>query len=73
MNDRLIFVISFTSIIIILATMSAWTLFANAQSDLFKNNSSSGSKITSTENGSSIITPWNTGNERNNSGVSSIG
>jgi hypothetical protein len=53
--------------------MSAWTLFANAQPDLFKNNSSSGSKITSTENGSSIITPWNTGNERNNSGASSIG
>jgi hypothetical protein len=57
-NYRLIFVISFTSI------------FINAQSDSFKNNFSFGSKITYTENSSLIITPWNTGNERNNSGAS---
>jgi hypothetical protein len=30
-------------------------------------------KTTSIGNISSIITPWNTGNERNNSGASSIG
>ncbi|CAN5622479.1 hypothetical protein BH23THE1_BH23THE1_25870 [soil metagenome] len=73
MNDRLIFVISFTSIFIILTIMSGGTLCANAQSDSFKNNSSSGSKTAYAENSSSIITPLNTGNERNNSGTSSIG
>ena len=73
MNDRLIFVISFASIFIILETISGWTLSVNAQSDSLKNYSSSGSKTTNTENSSSIITPWNTGNEKNNSGASSIG
>lgn len=73
MNDTLIFVISFTSVFIILATMPGWTLYVNAQSDSIKNNSFSGSKTTYTENSSSIITPWNTGNERNNSSASSIG
>ncbi|CAN5639103.1 hypothetical protein BH23THE1_BH23THE1_27090 [soil metagenome] len=72
MNNRLIFVVSFTSIFIILASISGSILCVNAQSDLYRNNSSAGSNTTSIANSSSIITPWNTGNERINSDVSTI-
>ena len=59
---------------VILAITSEWTLSVNAQDDPFRNNSSTGAKITSIANNSSIITPWNTGNDRNNgSGASSVG
>jgi hypothetical protein len=73
MNVKLILITSFTLIFIILATISEWTLYTDAQNDSIKNNAPSGPKTTSIGNISSIITPWNTGNERNNSGASSIG
>ena len=67
---------------IILATTPAWTLSVNAQADSSRNeskligtrdDSTSGAKTTSIGNNSSIITPWNTGNDRNNGSTSSIG
>jgi hypothetical protein len=67
MNNKLVTVISFASIFVILAaTISIWTLNANAQEETSKINSSLGTKITSIVNSSLIITPWNTGNDKNN-------
>jgi hypothetical protein len=57
----------------ILATISGWTLTINAQSDPSRNNLSLGNKTPSIGNGSLIITPWNTGNDRNNGSVSNTG
>lgn len=70
MNDIRVIVISFASILIILAAISELILYVNAQGNLLRNNSSLGSDTISIANRSSIITPWNTGNERNSSSVS---
>ena len=46
----------------------------NAQGDAFKNTSASEVNTTSAAaNSISIITPWNTGNERNNNATNSTG
>jgi uncharacterized membrane protein SpoIIM required for sporulation len=82
MNNKLVFVISFVIVFIILAITPAWTLSVNAQADSSRNESNltgtrdgstSGAKTTFIGNNSSIITPWNTGNDRNNGSASSIG
>lgn len=53
----------------ILIAMDVWTLNANAQTDSPKNDSNSGTKEMTTKNITSIITPWNTGNDRINNSV----
>jgi hypothetical protein len=54
---------------VLLVTPSGWTPEVNAQGDLFKLNSVYAiNTTTSLNNISSIITPWNTGNDKNNSG-----
>ncbi|HYF98498.1 MAG TPA: hypothetical protein VD815_00245 [Candidatus Saccharimonadales bacterium] len=73
MNNKLVFVISFLSAFIILETTLEVTSSINAQGDAFKNTSASGVNTTSATNSISIITPWNTGNERNNNATNSIG
>ena len=57
----------------ILATTNGWTLTVSAQGDSSTSNLSLGNKTPSLGNGSLIITPWNTGNDRNNGGVSNMG
>ena len=64
MDNLFAFVVSLASIFIILTTVSGWTLSINAQNDSSRNNSSSGPNTTSKSNGTSIITPWNTGIDR---------
>jgi hypothetical protein len=49
--------------------MDVWTLNANAQTDSTKTDSNSGTKEMTTKNIPSIITPWNTGNDRINNSV----
>lgn len=71
MNNKLVFVIPFAAMFIIMATSYGWILSVNAQDNSSINVSSSEAKTTTVGNSSSIITPWNTGNDGNNRGVSS--
>ena len=77
MNNKLVFVISFLSAFIILETTLEVASSINAQGDAFKNTSASEVNTTSAAANSisiiSIITPWNTGNERNNNATNSTG
>lgn len=74
MNNKLVFVISFLSAFIILETTLEVASSINAQGDAFKNTSASEVNTTSAAaNSISIITPWNTGNERNNNATNSTG
>ena len=57
----------------ILATSNGLTLTVSAQGDSSTSNLSLGNKTPSIGNGSLIITPWNTGNDRNNDSVSNMG
>lgn len=73
MNNKLVFVISFLSAFIILETTLEVASSINAQGDAFKNTSASEVNTTSAANSISVITPWNTGNERNNNATNSTG
>lgn len=67
MGNKLVGVISLALIFIILgAAIYNLPLNANAQGETPEINTSLGDKITSIVNSSLIITPWNTGNDRNN-------
>lgn len=60
----------FIFVFILLVTITAtWTLDTQAQSISIKNNSNTVIKTTPLENNISIITPWNTGNDRNSSSI----
>lgn len=72
MDNKLLSVISFASIFMILVTTYGWISTVIAQGDLSTSNSSLGTKTQSIGNSSLIITPWNTGNDRNNGNASSI-
>lgn len=81
MNNKL-FLRSFAAMFIVLATISGGASSVNAQGDSNTNNSksigmvgdsASGVNTTSLENSPSIITPWNTGNDKNNDSASSPG
>lgn len=65
MKNRLVFVTCFFVIFISMTTISEWTFSVNAQTNTGENDSNSGLKITTRENISAIITPWNTGNVMN--------
>ena len=67
MNNKLVTVLSFASISMILTTtLFESTLIVNAQHETSTINSSLETKIKSIVNSSLIITPWNTGNDKNN-------
>ena len=67
MNNKLVTVLSFASIFMILTTtLFGSTLIVNAQHETSTINSSLETKIKSIVNSSLIITPWNTGNDKNN-------
>ena len=65
MEYKLAFTIPLALIFIILATSNGSLLSVGAQGVVIKNDSESGIKIKIMEN-ISIITPWNTGNDKNN-------
>jgi hypothetical protein len=69
-NNILIFLSSLASVFIILGTTSGWVFNVNAQGEPSINSSSLGTNTTPIINSSLIITPWNTGNERNNGSAS---
>ncbi|MGD9534244.1 MAG: hypothetical protein AB7V56_10795 [Candidatus Nitrosocosmicus sp.] len=69
MKHSSISISSLIIVIMILIAMDVWTLNANAQTDSPKNDSNSGTKEMTTKNITSIITPWNTGNDRINNSV----
>ncbi len=73
MNNIFVFLLSFASVFIILGTTSGWVLNVNAQGEPSRNSSSLGTNTTLIINSSLIITPWNTGNERNNDSASNTG
>lgn len=66
MNYKLVILISFTSFFMILTIIPEWNMSINAQNNSFKNSSSSGVITEFEGSNSSIITPWNTGNDKNN-------
>jgi hypothetical protein len=69
MNNNLVAVFSFALILMILMIATEWALNLIARGEPLNNNSSFETKVSSLGN-ISIITPWSTGNERNNgSGV----
>lgn len=70
MNIILIVVFSFALIMMVITSTMALNL--DAISESFINSSSLGSKTSSLDN-VSIITPWNTGNERNTESGPHIG
>jgi hypothetical protein len=70
MNNNLVVVFSFALILMILMITTEWALNLIARGEPLNNNSSLGNKTSSLGN-ISIITPWSTGNERNNG--SSVG
>lgn len=65
MVPKLAFTIPLALIFIILATSDGSLLSVGAQGVVIKNDSASGIKIKIMEN-ISIITPWNTGNDKSN-------
>ncbi|HEU5121018.1 MAG TPA: hypothetical protein VFT71_08515 [Candidatus Nitrosocosmicus sp.] len=74
MGNKLVSVISLALIFIILGTtIPELPLNANAQGVIPKSNEPLGDKIKSIVNSSLIITPWNTGNNGNNTSAPNNG
>ena len=65
MNNNVVVVFSFALILMISMITTEWALNLLARGEPLNNNSSFGTKTSSLGN-ISIITPWSTGNERNN-------
>lgn len=67
MEYKLAFTIPLALIFMILASNDGASLNVIAQGVAIKNDSTSGIKIKIMDNTTTIITPWNTGNDKNDS------